>query len=602
MKRSIPVCLTAAVLAVLAGCEQPVPDPQVGIALAVRRPLEGKENPFSGLQNGDAFVALIAEGPGLQSDVYQSVQPLEYGGRVRLDCDVATKTCKGVPFGKLRQIRVELWSKDPATGQPAPPVLARGRTVPVDFELTSSPKTVFPYLTKIAQFAGAYDDVGNRAAMPGRGGTAAATLPSGEALFFGGGQVKPDAKNPYDPTSYSQFLDDVLVYQPDKRTLVSISDSGPEYRLKTPRAFHSVAVGQNYVAVVGGYVMVDGKPVPTNTVEYFDGQLKSHVDKPMKFARAGATVMQMFPGSDYFLILGGKGDTPCTNNAECAGNSWEVWHPIDGAVGFGLMNEARWNHAGVRISNGPNGGFALLIGGENEDKVLNTFEVIQFTTQGPAVSQKGATSPCTCSGTSDSCQSDGECNGSKCLPPAGQNLLCSFNWQPLTVEMPVARTMPGGALVDVPGKGQGVTGYRYVYMVGGFQDKEHTKPLARIDAFNIDKGDWASGVGGFQLKEARAAPMVAVVPAGPTPGQLLIAGGSVSDTVHLSSAEYVYGPATAEGPKISVVQVDSPMPGGIRTAGAAVPLSTGHVLVGGGVGTGPKGLEPQGDLLLWMPF
>lgn len=582
--------MMAALVSLLAtgACSSDAGKPATGVNLAVAHPKSPEDDPF-GLPD-DKFVAVIAEVPGRPDSEFQMVKPYVPGMSLDLQC-MSGGTCSGITFGAGQQIRIELWSKNTATNQPDLPVLGRGRSIPFDALSGAAAKTLTPYVTRMNRFAPAVGPGDVTAELPGRAGSATVTLPGNEGyvLVIGGAAPKPGAKNAFDPASYTDFSDAITVYDPNTRAMLPVSQKGPEFALKTPRAFHAVAAGATVIAVVGGYTSSAGGAKPTNSVEYLDRNsrtLTATEGKPdLVFARAGATVVQMFAGSDFFLILGGKGDTPCKDeqgaDLDCAANTWELWHPQHGNMAQGRLNEPRWNHASVVIPGG-GGGYVMLIGGENDSDALPNFEVLQFSSAGGGVIST---------------------KGQACKAGAGLPACEQFYWEPLTQGMPVKRTLPGAAYVSVP-RGSGAPQYRFVYLIGGFGDKAHTQALARIDVFNLATGSYVNA-DGFAMSTGRGAPMVAAVPHPTTQGQVLIAGGSASDTIHLSSAESILvrldpssNPPT---PVISIPLVGNDLPGGGRSLGQAITLNTGHVMVLGGVGTTADGLVGQGAVTLWNP-
>ncbi len=583
--RTAAARLGGAWLIALAACAGET-KPPVGADLAVRKPAASEDNPF-GLA-GDKFVAITAEVPGQADGTYRTVKPYAPGAALELGCTSAT-ACPGIPYTTGVQVRIELWSNK--GGAPAPPVVGRGRSVPFDQVKGGGSKALFPYVTRTNRFAPAESNAGNKAMVAGKAGSATATQPGndGNVYIIGGAEPLENKQNAYDPKSYTNFSDAIAQYSPNLRLVGMVSDLGPDYRLKVPRAFATAAASRNIVAVAGGYTQGQDGPKPTNSVEYIEtsNKVRQSIGKipDLVFARAGATIMCLFDDDDYFLILGGRGDIDCTKETYCAGNTWELWHKTHGNLAQGQLNEARWNHAAVKVPSA-DGGYVMLIGGENEGGVLQTFEVIQFSRQG-YVSKKG-----------QPCNPNAKGYGT-CEKPA-------FYWEPLTQGLLVARTLPGALFSTVP-RGTANFDFRYVYIVGGFEDQAHTKPLARLDVFNINTGNYLNP-DGYPMQVARGAPMVALVPHGPTEGQILVAGGSKSDTQHLNTAEFVYTtvvdrtvspPTTA----IQLAAVDNDLPDGTRAQGNAVALNTGHVLVVGGVGTGAgNALEVRNELALWNPF
>lgn len=586
-RSSQPATAVAATLLALtaAACSSGSEAPATGVNLQIAHPTSAEDDPF-GLA-GEKFVAVTAEVPGVADSAFQIIRPYTPGMSLDLNCS-ASGGCGGITYGTGQQIRVEVWSKG-ASGQPELP-LGRGRSIPYDALVNGSAPLLTPYVTRLNRFAPAISAAGAADMGAGRAGSSAVTLPGneGRVIIVGGAVPNAGAKKAFDPASYGEFSDAVTLYDPNTRVLSPLSQTGPEYALKTARAFHASAAGKSAIVIAGGYIKGDAGPKITNTIEYIDKNGKVQTSQggipDLKFARAGATAVQMFTSDDFFLILGGKGDTPCKdgdgNDLDCAGNTWELWHPVAGNLAQGRLNSARWNHAAAVIP-GAGGGYVMLIGGENDDKVHDTFEVVQFTSAGGGViSNKG-----------QGCRSDlfdGKCD--------------AFLWEPLTQGMPVARTLPGAAYVSVP-RGSANPTYRYVYFVGGFTDKDHTKALARFDVFDVGKGNYINA-DGFALSTGRGAPMVAAVPHPTTQGQILVAGGSASDTIHLSTAEAIYvrvDPTLDPPTTIQVPMVDNEMPGGGRSLGQAITLNTGHVLLLGGVGTTADGLIGQSSVALWNP-
>lgn len=542
-----------------AGCSQTAADVD-GIRLVVRTP-DGEENPF-GLAEA-AFVAITAEGPGVAEQYI--VKVYDPGMIIELP---------GIPFGQQRQVRVEVWGAD-EFGKPSEP-LGMGRTMPVNVASGQSPVVLDAYVTRVNRFAPVYDNGGGLATSDSRVGASSVVMPDGKVLQFGGGTLAA-GKSPYDPANYKTMINSILQYDPETRMTSYLGDEYEAAVLDRGRVFHATAVGANgLVAIAGGYVKEGTKNVVTNSVEFYDPVLKavrrSEAGTPdLVFARAGATITQMYAGQNYFLVAGGTGPVSCGNDGQtpCAANTWEIWHPDVGLAAYGRLNEPRWNHAAVRVP-GQDGGYLLLIGGENDSGTLANFEVVQFA--GSYVSQK---------------------NQTECPDPVGATCPNNFLWEPQTRPMPVARTMPGAAFVSYPGP------RHYVYIIGGFTDKERSSAVARVDVFDIGNGVYVEEADGFAMLQPRGAPMVAAVTKGPRVGQVLIAGGSSNDTTHHASAEFVYFPdPTTSGALPQLVPVYNDMVGGKRTMGTATALPTGHVLLSGGT----SGSADQLDMMVWNPL
>jgi hypothetical protein len=542
-----------------------------GLKLQVRAPQTADDNPFA-LPEA-AFVVLAAEG-----SAQFVVKPYKPGLALNLT---------DLPFGPGKQVRVEVHTAD-ANGQPTNVVIGRGISAPADIVAGGAPLTRTAYVTRTNRFAPPLTDadpVNPSTAQAVGAGQCAVTLPSGPVLFFGGAAAKAGAKNPYDPKSYDTFSNAAWGYDPDSRASVALGGT-----LTQARGFHSCAVGQSVVAIVGGYVLdPDSKlPVPSKTIEFFDmaakpgdAQFRQTQDcgqgctTGLMFARAGASVVRMFDDDNYFLILGGQGDTKCVEGQPCAANTWEVWHPLRGNLAQGLLNKPRWNHATARIPTSPSAGYVLLVGGENDQGPLADFEVLQFNLG----QVSSANSPC---------------------PAAGKAVCSGLDdalWTPLTVAMPVARVLPGA--VYLAGKN-----FFYVVIAGGFTDSAKTKADNTIDIFDINPksgGGYKNDPGTLQMTMARGAPMISVVTAGSRAGQVLIAGGTTSAAKNDPpvDAEFLYFQDGTVNQGI-IHPVENGLSDGARTLGNAVALPTGHVLIGGGID--PVSLAPRAALLLWNPY
>jgi len=460
--------------------------------------------------------------------------------------------------------------------------------LPFPHARTANIKTLYAYLTRPNRFAPIVDAAGNRPVFDGRAGQTVSNLPgsNGAVVIVGGAVVGSDKTDAFDPASYTTFYDRVEVYEPNTRALVNLGATNASYALKTPRAFHTAAEGASVLAIVGGYTSSANGPVLTNSVEFIDKDYNVTAGVTLQLARAGASVVRLFEGQDWFLVMGGRGNTPCKGSngerLDCAANTWEAVHPLYGVMDVGRLNEPRWNHAFVRMAGPDSGGYAVLLGGENDDGVLNTFEVLQFGIDpvggGPRISSI-----------------DRDC-------PSANEAQCGFYYKPLLQVLPagIGRTHMGATLVESDK-------YKLIALVGGWTDKEHTAPTNRVDFFDLATGGYVNG--DFKLGTARAAPMVAAVPGAYLPNEILVAGGSQSGSIHYSTAEFIYlssqpNPAQQGAwlHSADIVPVENTLLGGNRAVGSAITLATGHVLIVGGVGTGDKGLIHQPEIHLWNPY
>ena len=582
--------LLAGLVLLVSGCSDQVAEPLVGVGLSIRAPLD-TQNPF--FDPTVAFVELTAEGPDIGEGAVQFVNPYSPGAQIELGA---------VPYGLHRQLRVGLWPKNETSGEPIGPMLAQGRTIPFDLtaaDLTASgAKALFPYVTRVNEFATAVSD-GGAAVVDARVGLSAEELPDHTVMMLGGAVPKPAATNPYDLASYAGFSDKVLIYDANLRTIQDLSAVGVQLNLG--RAFHASATGiKGLVVVSGGYTFDGTNNVVSNHVEYFDPTSKLFLTSPnlaaahMLYPRSHHTITRMFDNDDYFLIVGGKGPDPK------AGLSWEIWHPKTGVQAQGQLKTARWNHAAVRLPE-VDGGFIMLIGGEGlvdgKPVALNSFEVIRYDTCGNVARVGNLTVTCKVGGT-NYCRPANDPSGlgvDKCAALKAQNGYQEVTWEPISQPLVegVGRNLPGAVYVP-----HGA--YHYIYIVGGFSDAARTKPLDRIDIFDIQQGVWVPNQ--LTLDAARGAPQVVASMVGPRAGQVLISGGIGEDGKTVAPAEVVYvanpGQPTAALQKWPVKTV---LPGG-TVAGLAFPLATGHILLTGGASLNGGGMNPQTSVQLYNPL
>jgi hypothetical protein len=563
------------------GCDPGIALAPQALRLVVASPL-GNDNPFA--DPAVKFVALSAEGPGIIDGGHQIV--LAYTPAMSIDLgNLLSDTDKPVPYGEARQFRLELYPAD-VNDTPTFPIKAHGRSIPVNIRQGEASREISVYVTKVNHYAGAVNANKIEAQVDARAGASVIATPDNNVMIIGGATPKTAATDAWDPDSYGNLTDTVLLYNPDRRELL-----GPVANLNKGRAFAASALGVNgLVAVAGGYMSdATGKAAPTNRVEYLDpavGAMKLATpsdpgrEPSMLYPRVGHSITRMFDNSDYFLIAGGTGP-----KGEAA-KSWEIWHPVDGSLTQGPLSGSRFNHCAVRVPDAT-GGYIMLIGGEDGSGALNNFEVIRYDDKGNVAYKGNKTITCSVGA---SHAKNGDCDALK-----GQPGYRDTSWEPIVQPLAgnAARTLPGCAYVPHPGPG----GKFYVYMIGGFEDAKKTKPMDRIDVFNLLGGGWVEHK--LKLNTARGAPQIGVSSVGPRAGQILISGGLGPDGQTVATGEVVYLPSTGA---LDRRNVEGTIPGGGRVGGAAVGLVTGHVLVVGGVTVSDKGLAYQGKLSLWSPL
>ncbi|MFZ4578938.1 MAG: hypothetical protein ACOYOB_11135 [Myxococcota bacterium] len=531
------------------------------ITVVVQTP-PGDDDPFTFAPKG--HIAVLVQGPKLTA-TYKT-EPIT---------DKRTWTFQLAPGEKLQGL-VEIWTD--SNGQPSD-VVGRGRTIPFDIA-DAAPRTLHAYVTRPGRFAPLLDSNGTATTSPGYAASTAAVLPDSNVLVIGGALPVSSFKSAYDANSYGSFSDRILRYDADLRTLTELPLTA---RLSQPRAFLAGAAGATgRVVIGGGWRMDSGKPVASDRMEFYDaasGTVMTAAESmypDLEFARAQTSMVRLYDGQDYVLVAGGtdgKTDS-CGKDGQtpCAANTWEIWHPDYGLLAIGRLNEPRWNHAAVRVP-GTDEGYLMLIGGENGKNVLGNFEVVQFV--GSYVSQAGQT---------------------ECPDFPGRSCPKDFLWEPQTVPLPTARTWASAAFATADGPSY------LVHILGGFADLAHSTAVGTLDVFDLATGAYLQADNGFPMQQPRGAPMVAVADLGTYPGQVLVAGGSSNAAIALASAEqvtlYTDPDSQTSTPAMAPVENGLPAP---RALGQTVTLSTGHVLVVGGIG-GSDGRTPQTSMLVWNPL
>lgn len=546
--------------------------------------LDGAKEVDQQLKGHDgAFFAITVQGPGVPlvagggSDATQVVVPFSEGTRPD-----AWKLA--VPPGDARTVRVDLFSMD-INGQPAYPIIASGRSLAA----TVLPGVEWPvtvYLLPSNMFVPARSSDSIEVDLDHRAGlSAVASLDS--VLIIGGAKPKSGANAPpLDPQSYGALQSNVMRYDVGKRVL-----TGPVAKLSQGRAFAASAAGVGgLVAVAGGYIAGADDLVPTGLIEYYDpvgkgvkvavapsGSSASAFKPHLNFARAHHSITQLFAGDDYFLIAGGKG-------AAEASATWEIWHPEQGTIATGPLTKARWNHAAVGVREGT-GGRVMLIGGENENGPIADIESIGYDNGGHVAFKGNAL--ITCHVGAKFAQDDG------CAALKQQIGYEETAWEPVVQSLPggVGRTMVGAAYsvhADDP------LGPRRVHVIGGFLDALHSKVSGAIDVLDIATGKWV--VHTEKLETPRGAPLVAPID-GLQDFGVLIVGGVDAKGETVAAAEVLWTKNDGSFKRVAALNTDSPA----RVLGAAVPLTSGALLIAGGVTATGSTLKFNAAVHLFSP-
>ena len=586
--------ILALILAAVA-CSPSVDEPKQGLALQITGPIT--DSPFTEVDPNTneclaCFVALVAEGPDITDDKYQTVKPYVPGGELAL-------TLPEVPYGFGRQLRVELYSKD-VNGFPSFPVRGRGRSIPRDVQ----PVETFlghAYVTKTNWFSSAISAAKQEALTDGRAGAGVVAMADNGVLIAGGADPKPGAKDPHSPNSWTNFKSNLLRYDVETRQLSDVSatlqsTNSPGAFLSAKRAFMASAMGYNGTVVFsGGYVDNGAGPEPSALMEFFDVEAKQVRSSPsanahLQFARAHHTITRLFDNANYFMVVGGKG-----SQAE-ASTTWEIWEPNQGRLVAGQLSKPRWNHSTVRLPE-KDGGYLMLIGGENDSGPLNDFEVLQYDSFSN-VSSKGNPKITCCVGAT--CHK-GPDSTTVCASLKSQPGYTETQWQPLVRQLNggIARTMPAAAYVHRAPKvtaQSAQAGYNLVYIVGGYRDAAKTQPSNRVDVFNIETGNWLDAP---TLNFARGAPLMDWSTVGQQRGQVIVTGGLDGAGKTIASGEVLsYDPASG---KVTREDVGNSLTNTGFAYGASVTLPTGKVLFMGGASSDGVTLKVNQAIRLYNP-
>jgi len=546
-------CLALIAIAGVAACKTTTAPSPNSLSLTITAP--PGDSAFNPFGDAAArFAVLVAEGDLLNDSEYYTISP--YGPEYS-----GTKiTLPSVPFGPRRQMRVEVWNGNDE-GPTFP--FARGRSLPVDIKVSSGKTTMNPYVTRIDTFTPPFDDEGAAATTSSHIGGSATLLANSQVVLGGGATPKSGASKIWDPTSFQAFSKVIEGYDPDSRKVVPL---GAE--LTKGRAFHaSAAGGKGEVIFTGGLVIDGGAAKATNHVDVFypdrgvvEESAGTGGNPHLGVPRARHTCTLIFDGSSSFLCAGGEGE---------GAGSWEIWDTDQGSIGGDLLKTARWNHAAARVP-ALDGVYVILVGGENTTGTVANFEVLYFRTDYQW--ENAAEVP---------------------LPPVKVGAL--------------GRTLPG-VVYD---------GQSFLYVIGGYSDKDKTQPLTRIDVYDLasDESDndkkWrftSENASSFKLASARGAPMVAAAKLTYGPPRILVAGGIGTNGKATDTAELIYGDVVDGTTLMKVDAVKGAKNGTLgakldkpRAAGVAVPLLTGHVLVVGGGNVNGSSIDASTAALLYNP-
>lgn len=343
-----------------------------------------------------------------------------------------------VPFGSGLQVTVEGWSQnsDGLIGH----LISRGRSTVFSVSDDSNPQTISVLVSRVNEFARTTTrtEAGSQATSMavGRIGHTVTELPGGRVLITGGAQLLSSVIGDYTaPSDIQQVFADAEIYDPATGAFFATT------AMAIPRAFHTATpLADGRVLIAGGVIDQAGTTSPD--LEVYDpnaGSFQILVGAKMNTARAGHTATRI-DNSDHILVAGGFTtgssalgtlEVMCLPGSSCAENSGT------GVIFTQNLAEPRYFHTATRTRVGQDTASleaVLLIGGEGDTGVRSTVETFV-------------------------------------LNPAGMS--------DLIAEMPAGpRTRHTSNYVDAQ---------KFVHVVGGFSDREHSQGVLRIDSYQVQQ-------------------------------------------------------------------------------------------------------------------
>ena len=388
---------------------------------------------------------------------------------------------------------------DPTTGQT---VLdgprARGQSCPVCFESGQADKQVTVYMLPITTFGPTYDplDGAVTSTFAERWGAVSSALFDGSILIAGGADVSDGCADWSDPNCVDEVVSTAELYNPGSQQVLlptvgkfDLVGTDVSQRMSEQRAFSAaVALPSGDVAIFGG---LTGANTPSKTVDLYSPTYRTFMaGPPMEHTRGYHTATLISSEGDGFVLLvGGLGSGDAT---------WEVWTPGVGTTASGQLNESRWHHTATLVNKALDQNareVVVIAGGEGQTPgaitVRDTLEIFDITNQA----------------------FQGE-----------QPLLCSNG----SIDSPQAVKKTLHAAAFVPKR-------HFVYIAGGFSDKEHVNPVRDICVWHTTQEKWQGEAGKFMLNKARGALSATALPG----NVVLFAGGLTKSGGELQTVDTV---------------------------------------------------------------
>ncbi len=463
--------------------------------------------------------------------------------------------------GYERQMTVELCSGT-CDLEAGGTILSRGRSVLLKILEgdKTKPKTVFvaPLNSFVPPSKVGETDAIETSKIIGseRVGATVTELEDGTLLIIGGAKIKAGAKSWYRPDDIESVSNKAEIYDPQSGVFTSTG-------ILTRARSHHAAIklgGPNKadgrVVVMGGYESKAGAFVPTMSVEIYDPVTKTFTEEPENRWLAGAgralmTAGLAYPDDGVIFLAGGISD-PVDRGA------WLLYQPGRGTAGAGGLTPAevgpengkgtpRWNHTMTFLPTyGKSAGGAsipafVLMGGENDLGTLSEVEAYQLD------------------------------------PWNGGSSSVRRDVNAVTTALPAtARTLHSA--VYVPGQG-------IVWVIGGFEDKELTRPINRVEVFRVGALSFTDGEY-LDLAEARGGVSATLIET--ATNTVFIAGGKGAGGPLTRTEMIVETKVCQEGGgacvrQPSIVSDKTPEMDSARVGQAAILDPTSRLLLLGGV-------------------
>ncbi|GEM_PF-3542058 len=423
-----------------------------------------------------------------------------------------------------------------------------------------------------------------------KGRTGARAVAAGSSVaIVAGAELKKGASKPLSEASFTKGYGRVDVPGLDACTVVS-TPPWSFVAIGEGRFRPAVAAtkGGDELVVAGGFMDIGGSLLPTPTMTLVNiktgksgavGGTSPHMQAP----RSGHTITRLPALKDTFFIAGG---------ADAAGktlDTWELWSPAAGVIKSGKLSRKRKHHAAVVLP-GSAVAHILVLGGEDDTAALADYEVIRYDSFANVASK--ASTKITCS------------VGAKYYGGPGSEKTCeAAKGQPGT-KLYTFTPIPGDLADKVPRTMAGVVftklgTHHHLHVVGGFEDRDHSKPSKRIDALNTASAAWIKT--GIELKHARGAPMIAATKDTSGTPVVFVTGGLDASGKSVGEPFAIRYPGNYAGGGLKRVPIADPTGVGNRFDGF-IAATGGAVVLGGGVRSDAKGgWKDAPELAAWRP-